>query len=155
MHIVYTDPLDTLTEAAERLGARRVELDELLRISDYITLHAPLSDETRNLINADRLALVKPTAFIINTARGAVTDQDALADALEAGRIAGAGIDVFHPEPPTAALRLLHAPNVVLSPHVGGVTRETLVRIAMAAASNVIDYLAGKPPVDVVCGAKA
>jgi len=155
MNIVYTDPLDTLTEAAERLGARRVELDELLRISDYITLHAPLSDETRNLINADRLALVKPTAFIINTARGAVTDQDALADALEAGRIAGAGVDVVHPEPPPAGMRLLHAPNVVLSPHVGGVTRETLVRIAMAAASNVNEYLAGKPPVDVVCGAKA
>ena len=97
-----------------------------------------------------RLALVKPTAFIINTARGAVIDQDALADALEAGRIAGAGLDVFEPEPPTAALRLLHAPNVVLSPHVGGVTRETLTRIAMAAASNVNAFLAGKPPADVI-----
>jgi phosphoglycerate dehydrogenase-like enzyme len=155
MNIVYTDPLVTLTEVAEPLRARRVELEELLRISDYITVHTPLSDETRNLITAERLALAKSTAFIINTARGAVIDQEALADALEAGRIAGAGIDVFDPEPPTAALRLLHAPNVVLSPHVGGVTRETLPRIAMAAASNVNEYLAGKPPADVVSGARA
>ncbi len=156
MNIVYTDdPQITLTDVAQRLGARRVELHELLRISDYITVHTPLTDETRGLITAERLALVKPTAFIINTARGAVIDQDALADALAAGQIAGAGIDVFDPEPPTAELRLLHAPNVVLTPHVAGVTRETLPRIALAAASNVNDYLAGKAPVDVVSGAGA
>ena len=151
MNIVYADPLVSGTELAG-LKAARVELEELLRISDYITVHAPLTDETRKMINAERLALVKPTAFIINTARGAVIDQDALADALEAGRIAGAGIDVFDPEPPTAALRLLRAPNVVLSPHAGGVTRETLARIARAAASNVSEYLAGRPPADVVSG---
>ncbi|HTO62995.1 MAG TPA: NAD(P)-dependent oxidoreductase [Bradyrhizobium sp.] len=150
MNIVYADPLVASTDVADRLQAQRVELDELLRISDYVTVHAPLSAATRNLIDADRLALLKPTAFIINTARGAVIDQDALADALEAHRIAGAGVDVFDPEPPTAALRLLRAPNVVLSPHVGGVTRETLVRIAQAAALNVNEYLAGKPPADVV-----
>lgn len=155
MSIVYTDdplatPPVTLTEVAERLQARRVELDELLRISDYITVHTPLTDETRKLINAERLATVKPTAFIINTARGAVIDEDALADALQAGRIAGAGIDVFDPEPPPPALRLLHAPNVVLTPHIGGVTRETLMRIATAAVSNVSEYLDGKPPTDVV-----
>jgi len=149
MNIIYADPLVTPTEAAG-LQATRVELDELLRISDYITLHCPLNDETRHLINAERLALVKPTAFIINTARGEVTDQEALADALEAGRIAGAGIDVFEPEPPTSTLRLLRAPNIVLSPHVGGVTRETLPRLGMAAASNVAEYLAGRPPADVV-----
>ena len=151
MNIVYADPLDAPAEAAARLQARRVELNELLRISDYITVHAPLNEQTQNLIGAERLALVKPTAFIINTARGAVINQDALTDALGAGRIAGAGIDVFDPEPPTAALRLLRAPNVVLSPHVGGVTRETVARIAMAAASNVSAYLAGRLPADVVC----
>ncbi len=150
MDIVYNDPADTLTEVARRLGARRVELDELLRISDYIVVLAPLTDATRHLIDAQRLALVKPTAFIINTARGAIIDQDALADALEVGRIAGAGVDVFDPEPPTAALRLLRAPNVALSPHVGGVTRETLIRIALAAASNVRQFLEGKPLADVV-----
>ncbi|MGW1373457.1 2-hydroxyacid dehydrogenase [Streptomyces sp. NPDC002446] len=151
MTVVYTGrkPVDPETEA--RLGgARHLGLDELLRTSDYVTLHAPLTDETRHLLDAARLALLKPTAFVINTARGALIDQDALADALASGALAGAGIDVFDPEPPTAALRLLKAPNVVLSPHVAGVTRETLVRIALAAVQNVADHLAGKPPRDVV-----
>ena len=150
MDIVYADPQVVPAEIDNLRQARRVDLEELLRISDYITLHAPLTDETRHLINAERLALVKPTAFIINTARGALIDQDALADGLETSRIAGAGVDVFDPEPPTAALRLLRAPNVVLSPHVGGVTRETLGRIATVAVSNIREHLAGNAPVDVV-----
>ncbi|MFJ3223014.1 2-hydroxyacid dehydrogenase [Streptomyces sp. NPDC086783] len=151
MSIVYAGPQPLGPEAEAQLGgARYVELDELLRVSDYVTLHAPLTETTRHLLNAERLALLKPTAFVVNTARGALIDQDALADALEAGTLAGAGIDVFDPEPPTAALRLLKAPNVVLSPHVAGVTRETLVRIALAAVQNVADFLAGKAPRDVV-----
>ncbi|MEV0523513.1 NAD(P)-dependent oxidoreductase [Streptomyces sp. NPDC050439] len=151
MSIVYAGPraLDAETEA--RLGgARHVELDELLRTSDYVSLHAPLTERTRHLLDAERLALLKPTAFVVNTARGALIDQDALADALTAGKLAGAGIDVFDPEPPTAALRLLKAPNVVLSPHVAGVTRETLVRIGLAAIQNVAGHLEGKPLGDVV-----
>ncbi|MFJ9965381.1 2-hydroxyacid dehydrogenase [Streptomyces avermitilis] len=151
MRIVYTgrEPVDAETEA--RLGgARHVGLDELLRTADYITLHAPLTEATRHLLDADRLALLKPTAFVINTARGALIDQDALADALEKGALAGAGIDVFDPEPPTSALRLLRAPNVVLSPHVAGVTRETLVRIALAAVQNAGAFVAGGTPRDVV-----
>ncbi|GAA2342269.1 phosphoglycerate dehydrogenase [Streptomyces caniferus] len=151
MDIVYTGPRPVAPETAARLGnARHLGLDELLRTSDYITLHAPLTDRTRNLLDAERLALLKPTAFVINTARGALIDQDALADALAAGTLAGAGIDVFDPEPPTAALRLLKAPNVVLSPHVAGVTRETLVRIALAAVQNVLGHLEGQPLRDVV-----
>ncbi|MEU2587460.1 NAD(P)-dependent oxidoreductase [Streptomyces avermitilis] len=151
MRIVYTgrEPVDAETEA--RLGgARHVGLDELLCTADYITLHAPLTEATRHLLDADRLALLKPTAFVINTARGALIDQDALADALEKGALAGAGIDVFDPEPPTSALRLLRAPNVVLSPHVAGVTRETLVRIALAAVQNAGAFVAGGTPRDVV-----
>ncbi|MEU7429686.1 NAD(P)-dependent oxidoreductase [Streptomyces sioyaensis] len=151
MSIVYAGPSPIAPEAAERLGgARHLSVDELLRTSDYISLHAPLTERTRHLLDAERLALLKPTAFVINTARGALIDQDALADALEAGTLAGAGLDVFDPEPPTAALRLLKAPNVVLSPHVAGVTRETLVRIALAAVQNVLDHLAGKQVRDVV-----
>lgn len=151
MSIVYAGPRSLGAETEARLGgARHVELDELLRTSDYVTLHAPLTDRTRNLLDAERLALLKPTAFVINTARGALIDQDALADALTAGALAGAGIDVFDPEPPTAALRLLKAPNVVLSPHVAGVTRETLVRIGLAAIQNVTAHLEGKPLGDVV-----
>ncbi|MFF4803031.1 2-hydroxyacid dehydrogenase [Streptomyces sp. NPDC001351] len=151
MSIVYAGRRRLPEETEARLGgARHVPLDELLRMADYVSLHAPLTDETRQLLDADRLALLKPTAFVINTARGALIDQDALADALEKGALAGAGIDVFDPEPPTPALRLLKAPNVVLSPHVGGVTRETLIRIALAAVQNVADFLAGGQPRDIV-----
>ncbi|MFE7173192.1 2-hydroxyacid dehydrogenase [Streptomyces sp. NPDC057616] len=151
MNVVYTGRRRLPEETEARLGgARHLPLDELLRTADYVSLHAPLTDETRNLLDAGRLALLKPTAFVVNTARGALIDQDALADALEKGALAGAGIDVFDPEPPTPALRLLRAPNVVLSPHVGGVTRETLIRIALAAVQNVTGYLAGGEPKDVV-----
>lgn len=150
MTVLYTGRSAVPAEVEQALGARRVDLDELLRTSDYVSLHAPLTEETLHLLDAKRLALLKPTAFVINTARGALIDQEALADALTEGRLAGAGLDVFDPEPPTAALRLLGAPNVVLSPHVGGVTRETLVRIGLAAVQNVIDHLDGKPPRDIV-----
>ncbi|MDV9177013.1 NAD(P)-dependent oxidoreductase [Streptomyces sp. W16] len=151
MTVVYAGRRPVPKETAARLGgARHLPLDELLRLSDYVTLHAPLTDETRHLLNAERLALLRPTAFVINTARGALIDQDALADALEAGTLAGAGLDVFDPEPPTPALRLLKAPNVVLSPHVGGVTRETVVRIALAAVQNAAGFLTGRRPGDVV-----
>ncbi|UUN27375.1 2-hydroxyacid dehydrogenase [Streptomyces sp. FIT100] len=150
MTVLYAAPRRAPEETESRLGARHVPLDELLRTSDYITLHAPLTASTRHLVDADRLALLKPTAFLVNTARGALVDQEALADALTAGTLAGAGIDVFDPEPPPPTLRLLTAPNVVLSPHVAGVTRETLVRIALAAVQNVTEYLEGKPLRDVV-----
>ncbi|MGW3307299.1 2-hydroxyacid dehydrogenase [Streptomyces sp. NPDC001073] len=151
MTVVYAGRRPVPEETTARLGgARHVPLDELLRLSDYVTLHTPLTDETRHLLDAERLALLRPTAFVINTARGALIDQDALADALEAGALAGAGLDVFDPEPPTPALRLLKAPNVVLSPHVGGVTRETVLRIALAAVRNAADHLTGKAPADVV-----
>ncbi|MBC2878729.1 MULTISPECIES: 2-hydroxyacid dehydrogenase [Streptomyces] len=150
MRIVYSGPEAAPPETEARLGARRVELEELLRTSDYVTLHAPLTAATRHLLDAGRLALLKPTAFVVNTARGALIDQEALADALEAGALAGAGLDVFDPEPPPASLRLLRAPNVVLSPHVAGVTRETLVRIALAAVQNVLEYFEGAPPRDAV-----
>ncbi|MET7479417.1 2-hydroxyacid dehydrogenase [Streptomyces sp. NPDC005648] len=150
MTIVYAGRNRLPRETEDRYGARHVPLDDLLRTSDYVSLHAPLTDGTRHLLDAGRLALLKPTAFVINTARGALIDQDALADALEKGTLAGAGIDVFDPEPPTAALRLLRAPNVVLSPHVGGATRETLIRIALAAVQNATRFLTGDRPNDVV-----
>lgn len=129
-------------EGAAPEGARWMGIDDLLRVSDYVTLHLPLTPETRTLIDARRLALMRRTAFLINTSRGSLVDQQSLAVSLERGLIAGAGIDVFDPEPPSRSMRLLHAPNVVLSPHVAGVTRETVVRIAQAALANVLRYLA-------------
>ncbi|MFF3947816.1 2-hydroxyacid dehydrogenase [Streptomyces sp. NPDC001902] len=150
MTVRYTSrrPVPAATE--QLLGARRLPLEELLATADYVSVHVPLTDATRHLLDARRLALLKPTAFLVNTARGAVVDQDALADALEAGRLAGAGLDVFDPEPPQAGMRLLHAPNVVLSPHAGGATGDTVARIALAAVRNVVDFLDGRPPRDVV-----
>ncbi|MEU2779292.1 NAD(P)-dependent oxidoreductase [Streptomyces sp. NPDC007162] len=151
MTVLYTQRHRASAETEARYGdARHVPLEELLSAADYVTLHCPLTEGTRHLLDGRRLALLRPTAFVVNTARGALIDQEALADALEKGALAGAGLDVFDPEPPTPALRLLRAPNVVLSPHVGGVTRETLIRIALAAVQNVLGFLAGEAPRDVV-----
>ncbi|MEV5849458.1 2-hydroxyacid dehydrogenase [Streptomyces sp. NPDC051985] len=156
MTVLYTQRRRASEETEERYGgARYVPLEELLAAADYVTLHCPLTPETRHLLGTERLALLRPTAFVVNTARGALIDQEALADALEKGALAGAGLDVFDPEPPTPALRLLRAPHVVLSPHVGGVTRETLIRIALAAVQNVLDFLTGSAPRDVVNEAPA
>ncbi|WP_129305197.1 2-hydroxyacid dehydrogenase [Streptomyces sp. L2] len=151
MTILYTGRHRLPEETEQALGgARFVPLEDLLASSDYVTLHAPLTEDTRHLLDAGRLALLRPTAFVVNTARGALIDQDALADALEKGALAGAGLDVFDPEPPAPDSRLLRAPNVVLFPHVGGVTRETVIRIALAAVQNVLGFLAGTAPQDVV-----
>jgi phosphoglycerate dehydrogenase-like enzyme len=152
MTVLYSSPRRAPQHVEERTGARWTELEELLRTSDVVTLHAPLHDGTRNLLDARRLALLKPTAVVVNTARGPLIDQDALAAALEDGRLAAAGIDVFDPEPPPPGSRLLGAPNVVLTPHAGAVTRETLVRIALAAVENVRRHLDGAQPHDVVAG---
>ncbi len=150
MTVIYNDRHRPEARTQRPWGVPWEPLDDLLRVSDYVTLHLPLTKETRNLIDARRLALMKPTAFLINTSRGALIDQQSLAVALERGVIAGAGIDVFDPEPPSRSMRLLHAPNVVLSPHVAGVTRETVVRIARAAFSNVGRYLASGELADAV-----
>ena len=148
MTIVYSGPRPV--PAAEQHGATRLDLDELLTRSDYVTLHLPLTPDTRNLLDRRRIALLKPTAILVNTSRGALVDQDALAEALAAGRLGGAGLDVFEPEPPPADLPVLRAPNVALSPHSAGVTRETVLRIAAAALDNVRRYAAGDPPTDLV-----
>ncbi|GAA0615517.1 2-hydroxyacid dehydrogenase [Kutzneria viridogrisea] len=146
MKLVYTDTKDV----ANPYGAQRLELDELLAQADYVSLHLPLTDRTRHILDARRIALMKPTAIVVNTARGGLIDQDALAQALTEGRLGGAGLDVFDPEPPGADLALLRAPNVALSPHTAGVTRETTLRIANAALVNVRRFAGGEPPLDVV-----
>ncbi|SDM91492.1 NAD(P)-dependent oxidoreductase [Allokutzneria albata] len=130
--------------------AARMELDELLAEADYVSLQLPLTEATRNLVDERRLKLMKPTAILVNTARGALVDQDTLARALTDGRLGGAGLDVFDPEPPPADLPLLRAPNVALSPHAGGVTRESMLRIAQAALENVRRFAAGAELSDVV-----
>jgi len=121
-----------------------VSLDELLEQSDYVSLHTPLTPETRHLIGAGQFKRMKKTAYLINTARGGVVDQVALREALEAGEIAGAGLDVTEPEPLPADDPLLTAPNLLVVPHVGSATFRTRSRMADMAVDNLLAALAGK-----------
>ena len=133
-------------ELTEQYGVKFCSLDEIYSQSDIISLHCPLTDDTRFIINKDSIAKMKDGVILINTARGPVVDSKALADALKEGRIAGAGIDVFEGEPPIAGDHpLLHAPNVILAPHVGFATQEAMEKRAVFAFKNVQAYLAGKP----------
>ena len=127
------------------------ELDELLAVADVVSLHVPLTDSTRHLIGARELALMKPTAVLVNTARGPVVDEEALVDALESEGIFAAGLDVYDGEP-TVNPRLLAAPRTVLLPHIGSSTTETRTRMAQLAAQGICDVLAGQTPPNLVLG---
>ncbi|MBN2025490.1 MAG: 2-hydroxyacid dehydrogenase [Actinobacteria bacterium] len=151
-HIVYYDVIPLPAEIEEELGAERMDLDDLLRVSDIVTLHVPLTPETANLIDRERLALMKPDAFLLNLARGEVIDEAALAEALEEGRLAGAGIDVFTQEPVSPDSPLLASDKVFLSPHVSGGTNESRVRMLTATVENVTRVLSGEKPLYVVNG---
>ena len=122
-----------------------VDLDTLFRESDVVSLHCPLSPETRHLVDARRLALMKPAAFLVNTARGPLVDEAALADALNAGRIAGAAVDVLSVEPPPPTNPLLTARNCVITPHVAWATRDARRRLIDVAAANIAAFAAGSP----------
>ncbi|WP_392543536.1 2-hydroxyacid dehydrogenase [Oryzobacter telluris] len=137
--------------AVDALGARVVDLDELLATADVVSLHCPLTPATHHLIGAAQLRAMKPTAHLVNTARGAVVDEPALVAALEAGEIAGAGLDVFEDEPRVHP-GLLGREDVVLLPHVGSATVETRAAMADLAADNVLAVLAGGEPVTPVRG---
>ena len=127
---------------AAAIGARYVDLDALLRESDFVSIHLRLSDDTRGVLSRDRLGLMKPSAFLVNTARGALVDREALIDALENRRIAGAGLDVFHEEPVRADDRLLTLSNVVLTPHNAGTTEEVIALGLARTVENVEMFLA-------------
>jgi len=126
-------------------GCRMVKLEDIFRESDVITLHCPLTPETQNLINAERLALMKPTAFLINTSRGPLIDEQALADALNDERIAGAGVDVLSTEPPVKDNPLPGAKNCHITPHIAWATRAARERLLKVTIDNVAAFLAGKP----------
>lgn len=136
----------TRVESAEReFGARWLPLPELLAHSDFVSLHTPLSSATRHLIGRNELAMMKPTGILINTARGAVVDQAALAEALRERRIAGAGLDVFEAEPLPADDPLLLLDNVFLLPHIGSASVATRTKMAVLAAENLVAGLRGGP----------
>ncbi len=149
MKIVYNNRRAVAPEVESRLGATRMELDELLAASDIVSLNCPYSDVTHHLIDQRALSHMKPTAFLINTARGPIVDEAALVEALVAGKIAGAGLDVFEHEPQVHP-GLLPLDNVVLIPHLGSATNETRGAMARLAADNVVEVLAGRPPVTPV-----
>lgn len=123
----------------------RVDVDALFARADVISLHCPLTAENRHLVDARRIGLMKPTAFLVNTARGPLVDEEALAAALHAGRIAGAGLDVLSVEPPSRANPLLTAPRCVITPHIAWATRAARRRLIEATAGNVAAFLAGSP----------
>jgi len=130
-------------------GARLVSLDELLRTSDFVTLHCPLTEATHHLIDAEALRSMKRTAVLVNTARGPVVDEEALAEALEAGELWGAGLDVFEREP-LVTERLVRLPNVLLAPHTGSATVVARDGMARLCAQAVVTVLAGGIPPNVV-----
>ncbi len=128
-------------EAAARLGVELVPLDELLRRSDFVTLHVPLTEQTNHLLSTREFALMKKGAFLVNCARGGIVDEQALAKALESGQLGGAALDVFEKEPPAADHPLFGQPNFVATPHLGASTEEAQAAVALALAEQLVDFL--------------
>ena len=132
-------------EMAAPDGVRLTDLDTVFRESDVISLHCPLTDENQGFINSERLSIMKNTAFLINTSRGPLIDDQALADALNAGQIAGAGLDVLTVEPPMADNPLLGAKNCTITPHIAWATKSARARLMQTAIENVEAFLEGNP----------
>lgn len=149
LHIIAHDP----NQSDEQIRTRGVEpatMERLLRESDIICLHAPLSAATRSLIGRAQIAAMKTGAMLINTARGGLIDQNALVEALRSGKLAGAGLDVLAPEPPVAGDPILSLDNVVITPHSGHFSEESLVQVQTEAAEEVLRALTGKPLLNAV-----
>jgi glyoxylate reductase len=145
MTILYFDPIVQADDFAASVGARRVDLVTLLRESDFVSVHTPLTPETHHLIGYEQLEMMKPTAYLINTSRGPVVDEAALAAALRAGTIRGAALDVFEREPEVYP-DLMRLDNALLTPHIASASVETRTRMATMAAENVIAALRGEAP---------
>jgi D-3-phosphoglycerate dehydrogenase len=128
----------------------QADLDGALPLADFVTIHCPRTPETEDMFNASRIALMKPTACLVNTARGGIINESALATALTAGTLAAAGLDVFDKEPITPDNPLLKAPRIMLAPHMAGVSKESLERMSIAVARNILSVLDGKPDLDNV-----
>ncbi len=151
--IAYFDPAPRDPKAIAGMGAEQMSLDDLLKNSDVITLHVPLLPATKNLIGADKLALMKPTAILVNGSRGGIVDEAALKAALEGGKLGGAAVDVYSTEPPTPDNPLLHvsgeaAQRLLLTPHIAGVTRQSAAFLFRASWDNVTRVLSGDKPLN-------
>jgi len=146
MKVLYADSVRLTTNEEKGLGIEYKSLDDLLRESDFVSVHTPLTPDTRHLINAAKLKIMKPSAILINTSRGAVIDEEALVIALQGHWIAGAGLDVFEKEPIDPKNPLLTLDNVVIVPHMGSATTQTRSKMSETAAQNLLAVLRGTPP---------
>jgi D-3-phosphoglycerate dehydrogenase len=145
MNVLIYDPYKSAAEI-KAAGCEQVsDLDAALPRADFVSIHCPKTPETVGMFNAARLKRMKPTAFLINTARGGIIDEAALYDALASGKLAGAGLDVFEQEPPPSGHSLFALPNVIMAPHVAGVTREAVDRMSEQTARNILSALDGEP----------
>jgi glyoxylate reductase len=149
MKILFYDVIPR-PEMEKDFGAKKVDLDTLLRESDFVSVHVPLMKETHHLINAEKLGLMKKTAYLINNSRGPVVDEKALYEALKKGQIAGAGLDVFELEPVPADSPLLKLDNVVVAPHVSSASLETRSKMSEMVADNLVAFFEGKKPPNLV-----
>ena len=145
MRVLAYDPYLSADQIAARGGEKITDLDSLFAQADYVSINCPRTRETLGMVGAAQFARMKPTAYFITTARGGIHDETALADALKAGKLAGAGLDVWAKEPPPLDHPLLHMDNVVVSQHTAGVTRESREQMGRIAAQQIIDVLDGKP----------
>ncbi len=149
MDVLVYDPYPDKI-AIEQLGAELMDLHPLLQRSDFISLHTPLTPETRHLIGETELDLMRPSAVLVNTARGGLIDEEALHEALSQGKIAAAALDVFEQEPVPDNYPLIQLENLFCSPHIAGQTDEALVRTSIASAQNILSVFQGEPPNDLV-----
>jgi D-3-phosphoglycerate dehydrogenase len=145
MQILAYDPYISF-EKAKETSARVVDLETLLRESDFVTLHVPLTDETRGMIGKKELHLMKKTAYLINMSRGTVVDENSLYDALKEGKITGAAIDVYSREPPSKDFPLFELDNVVVTPHIAAYTREAMSRMDETVAEDIVKFFKGEEP---------
>jgi len=149
MKILFYDVVPR-PEMEKELGAKSVDLDTLFKESDFVSIHVPLMKETHHLVNAEKLKLMKKTAYLINNSRGPVVDEKALYEALKEGRIAGAGLDVFEQEPTPMDNPLLKLDNVVVAPHISSASYETRSRMAEMVAENLVAFFEGRKPPNLV-----
>jgi D-3-phosphoglycerate dehydrogenase / 2-oxoglutarate reductase len=145
MNVQVFDPFKPAAEIKAAGCEPVADLDAALPHADFVSIHCPKSPETIGLFNAARLGRMKPTAYLINTARGGIVEEAALYDALKSGKLAGAGLDVFEQEPPPHGHSLFELPNVIIAPHVAGVTREAVDRMSEQTALNILSVLDGEP----------
>ncbi len=149
MKILFYDPFPPSEEFVRRVGVESCTMDRIFAESDFVSLHLPLLPETRNLVNAERIASMKPGAFLINTARGGLVDEAALYEALESGKLGGAAFDAFEAEP-SVGNPLIALDNFISTPHVGSSTAQTTLRMGLMASQNALAVLRGERPQFVV-----